>query len=99
MSIKKVAFDELLKEVDPATVSSVRAMAKKTAATGLVLFRNMDFNSSNFGCQSLVAIGPTCTYKVIEECEGKHLNDLPSQRQYPDMWCPVQSEVQDGKGV
>lgn len=89
MSIKRVAFKEMLKELEPEVVIGVKSMAEKTAATGLVLFRNMDMSSSNFGCSSIVAIGPTCTYKTVEDCEGTYLNDMPSQRQYPELYCEV----------
>jgi hypothetical protein len=30
-----------------------------------------------------MAVGPDNTYKNLEEIDGKHLNDLPSLRQYP----------------
>ena len=89
VSIKRVAFEEFAKELAPEAVDGVKSMVVKTAASGLVLFRNNNFDSSGFGCSSVVAIGPTCTYKTVEDCEGAHLHDLPSQRQYPELYCEV----------
>jgi len=34
-------------------------------------------------------VGPNCTYKTSADTDGKWLNDLPSQRQYPTMVAEV----------
>ena len=56
---------------------------EKVGATHLVVFQNITMDSSQFGAETVVAIGPTMTYKTLAEIEGRHLHDLPSQRQYP----------------
>ena len=73
----KEALDQLAKNV------------KATEATHLVLFRNQDMWASQMGATSLLCVGPNCTYKTPEGCEGHHLHDLPSQRQYPQAFCKV----------
>jgi hypothetical protein len=94
--MRKVSFDVLMKEVHPDVVEDIRAMIKENSASCLVLFRNMDRGSSSFGNSSVVAVGPTCTYKTIEDCDGKymcdgkHLRNSSNHKQYPEMWCPVQ---------
>ena len=66
--------------------SSVRARIEELAAdpetTGLVVFENQQMDSSHFGDRSVMCVGPNRTYKTVEECEGRWLNDLPSQRKY-----------------
>jgi hypothetical protein len=53
------------------------------SATHAVLFVNQAFDNSQFGAWHVMAVGPDNTYKNLEEIDGKHLNDLPSLRQYP----------------
>lgn len=67
-------------------VALQEALKRKPDAVGLVLFENKTFDSSSHGAMTAMLIGPTNTYKSAEECEGKHLNDAPSQRQYPVAW-------------
>lgn len=55
-------------------------------AQALVCFTNMDFWASAFGRQTVMVVGPSCTYKTVQEVEGQHLHDQPSQRQYPTHW-------------
>ena len=64
------------------------ALQRKPDAIGLVLFENKMFDSSSRGAMTAMVIGPTNTYKSAEDCEGKYLNDMPSQRQYPVAWVP-----------
>jgi hypothetical protein len=52
-------------------------------AEAVVCFENLAFDSSNFGARSALVVGPSNTFKSIGECDGKWINDLPSQRQYP----------------
>lgn len=64
-------------------------------ATFAVLFQNLDFNSSQFGQFTVVLGGNGFTLQTLEQAEGTHLNDLPSQRQYAtayvDLVAPVAS--------
>lgn len=73
-----------------ASVPKVREWVKTPGVAGVVLFRNQDMWASGRGKSSCVVVGPDKTYKTVEECEGKWLNDLPSQRQYAE--CFVRAE-------
>lgn len=69
---------------DQAGTKIVKHFADKFPdATNAVLFVNLDFSSSQFGAWTVMAVGPNQTCKTVEEIAGRHLNDLPSQRQYP----------------
>ena len=57
--------------------------AQKPGTVALVAFENQAFDSSAFGARSALRVGDGCTYASVETTEGKWLNDLPSQRQYP----------------
>lgn len=50
---------------------------------GFVVFECVQMDSSHFGERTAVVFGPHRTLKRPEDAEGKWLNDLPSQRQYP----------------
>jgi len=69
-------------------VAFEEALQRKTDATGLVLFENLQMDSSSYGRMTAMLIGPTNTYKSVEDCEGKFLGELPSHRQYPVAWVP-----------
>jgi len=73
--------------VEPSVRENIEASIAKNKATHLVLFENQDFCSSQFGAKSVVCVGPECTYKTPQDCEGKWLHDLPSQRQYATTFC------------
>ena len=87
--IKSLTFDELLKDFSPEGRGEVLAAIERTGATAVVLFENIDFCSSQFGRQTALCVGPTCTFKAVDEVEGHHLNDLPSQRMYPQAFAHV----------
>jgi len=87
MSIKIITFDEVLKMFDESVHDRIRYHWDKPGTVGLVVFENMVFDSSAFGARSCLPVGEPWTYKTIKECEGKWLNDLPSQRQYPTHAC------------
>lgn len=85
--IKKVSKQEFLEEAQPTKFEALeRALSLYPDALGIVLFRNMMMDSSSLGESSCVIVGPSNTFKSVEDCEGKWLKDLPSQRQYPQVW-------------
>ena len=65
-----------------ASIKKVRGWLVDPDTVGVVLFRNEDMWALHCGASSNMRVGTTCTYKTIEECENRHINDLPSQRQY-----------------
>jgi hypothetical protein len=64
------------------SIPKVREWLKGPENVGVVLFLNQDLCSSQMGKSSCMVVGENRTFKTIEECDGKWLNDLPSQRQY-----------------
>lgn len=66
------------------SVHRVREWMKTPGVAGVVLFKNLDMWSLNCGQSSCVVVGEDKTYKTVEECEGKWLNDLSSRRQYAE---------------
>jgi hypothetical protein len=70
-------------------VSVSSRLPRRPETTHLVYFENTVLDSSHLGESSVLAIGPRHTYQSLTDVEGKWLNDLPSQRQYPQFWCDV----------
>lgn len=87
--MKRISFEALLSEFDESVRPVIPARAQKLGATHVVVFENLDFCSSQLGKKTAVMVGPSCTYTSPEMCEGKWLNDLPSQRQYPTAYAEV----------
>lgn len=89
MTIPKLSKKEFLERGNFAAEEAfVAALKRKSDATGIVLFENLMMDSSSRGAMTAMLVGPTNTYKSAEDCEGKYLNDMPSQRQYPVAWVP-----------
>jgi DNA polymerase III epsilon subunit-like protein len=80
--MKEITFDELLEEFDESVHEAICRSIGKNDATHIVVAENVQLDSSLLGARTAMAVGPTCTDKTVEECEGRWLNDLPSQRQY-----------------
>lgn len=81
--MKRITFTEFLTHFDESLHNKLKDQASQLDILGHVAFRNDDFCSSNFGHITACCYGPTCTYKTIKDFEGKHIHDLPSQREYP----------------
>lgn len=88
--MKQLTAKEFLSLFDPSVHDQIKAAAKRYPnATAVVCFENLDMCSSELGHRSALVVGPDNTFTSVEDCRGKHLNDLPSQRQYPVSWCPT----------
>ena len=83
--LTKEEAEALVKEFDSDLQPRVRELHLRG---DVVFFRNEMLDSSQRGLLSAMVVGPTCTYKTVQECEGNHLNDLPSQRQYAFAYWP-----------
>ena len=81
--IKRVDLDTFLAEYDPSVHGKIKRLLRERAVSAVVDFVNVCLDSSQLGARTAVIVGPGCTYKSVEDCEGKWLNDLPSRRQYP----------------
>ena len=80
--MKEITMKELLEMFDPSVQPRIIGVVARSQATHVVVAENQQMDSSQFGLRTAMVVGPTCTYKTPEECEGKWLHDLPSQRQY-----------------
>lgn len=74
-------------EKSPEVPENIRKRIEELLARpdvdGLCVFRVIAMDSSQFGRTSVMPFGPGCaTFKKEEDAYEKHLNDLPSQRQY-----------------
>ena len=87
MALSRISLGQLLALMDESVQGRVVTLARNPGTTQLVFFENQVLDSSHLGESSIVAIGPSCTYKTLTEVEGKWLHDLPSQRQHPMFWC------------
>ncbi len=87
--LKQLTAEEFLKQLDPSIHQAVKQVAIQSEATAVVYFENRQLDSSARGRGTALVVGPTCKYKTPEATEGNWLNDLPSQRQYPQNWCPA----------
>lgn len=92
--MRQLTAQTLLDQFDEEVHDKIREAIKSTQATHIVLFENLDMSSSSLGKRTALCVGPSCTFKSPEDCEGKHLNDLPSQRQYPTGYADAK-EVHD----
>jgi hypothetical protein len=79
--MKELTFPDFLKL--ESIHERIRSAALHCNATHVVCFENQQLDSFACGARTSVMVGPTCTYQSVEQCEGKWLHDLPSQRQYP----------------
>ena len=83
----ELTWPEFRDKFDDSVHEKLAELLAKHSTDALVLFENHDMSSSSFGDRSAIAVGPDLTYKSIEDCRGRHLNDLPSQRQYSVAYC------------
>ena len=85
----EVTSDELLKAFadNVEFQKQVEKMGKDQGAVIMVLFENLQMDSSKFGEKQILFIGgPTNTYKTLEDIRGQRLGDVPSRFQYPTKW-------------
>lgn len=94
MNLKEVHIEEILKEFDEEDIEYLRQMVRDHNATHIVLAENNNMSSSALGQKTAMVVGGTSSYS-LEECEGKWLNDLPSQRQYFTKYAPTQGWIED----
>ena len=75
--------NEFLAMFDESVHDIVVAKIREFGATAIVCFENQQMDSTQFGARTAMPVGPRNSFKNVEDVKGKHLNDLPSQRQYP----------------
>ncbi len=87
MTLFQISLRQMLALMDESVRNRVVALARQPGTTHLVFFENQMLDSSACGQSTVLAIGPSGTYKTLADVQGKWLHDLPSQRQYPQYWC------------
>ena len=98
--MNQMSTQEFMKKYDESVWPAIVKAARATKAEYLVNFECVDMWSSHLGERTCLCVGPSCTYKTVEECEGGHLGDLPSERKYPREYCSVEELERDiAKGV
>ena len=91
--MKLIEWDELLGMMHSDVHGAIRSAVERFKATHVVLAENQDMCSSHHGERTVLCVGPENTYKHPEECLGKWLGDLPSQRQYFTHYAVVPESV------
>lgn len=81
--------DQVKRDRDTARMNLVALAVRFPKAEAVVLFENVQMDSSSFGERKMVVVGPGCSIESVAACEDKWLNDLPSQRLYPQGCLPV----------
>ena len=87
--MKYILFHTMLSHFDESLHKSIKNLASKDGVVNLVEFINQNFSSSEFGRNTVMAIGPGFSYETLNDVKGKFLNDLPSQRQYPQFYTNI----------
>lgn len=91
--MKQVTAEEFLKLFNKEVYNQIAESLANFQSDNVVCFENHDFSSSRFGDRSALGVGKNNTYKNIKECEGRWLNDLPSQRQYPTCYADAKEVI------
>jgi hypothetical protein len=87
--LDKVPMKDLLEKFDLKTQSVIEERMKKLEASHVVCFENLQMDSSAFGARTALMVGPTCTYKTVDEIREHRMGELPSVFQYPTCYAEV----------
>ncbi len=87
--LEKVSMKELLEKFGLEIRPVIEERAQKLGASHVVCFENLQMDSSAFGAMTALMIGPTCTYKTLDEVRERRLGELPSVFQYPTCYAEV----------
>lgn len=110
--LKQVSAEEFLNQgIEGSRVKDVIPQVREVLisrypdAVGVAFFQNMDMCSSQCGDWQVLPVGPSNTFKTVEDLtfpDGKQphwLKDLPSQRQYAQCWCPAAELLEATKAL
>lgn len=92
--MQESTIEEILMNFDEEEIEYLKQTVKDHNATHIVLAENNNMSSSAFGQKTVMVVGGTSSYR-LEECEGKWLNDLPSQRQYFTKYASTDGWIED----
>ncbi len=82
-ALREVSKEEFWKLFDASVHASLDAQWRREDVSHLVCFTCGDMWSSLCGHRTALAIGPSCTYKTMDESRENRLGDVPSRFQYP----------------
>ncbi len=82
----KVSFDYLLSLFDLNVHARIHKLAASPDTTALVVFECQQFDSSNIGKRTVMAIGPERTCSTVEQALTERLGSVPSNFQYPTVF-------------
>lgn len=83
---KAATLEEFLALFDADLHSVIAGLLAREDVAGIVCYECLMFGSSNLGHRTAVIYGPACTSPNLEFSLAKHLNDLPSRREYPTVY-------------
>ena len=87
---KPITFEKLI-EMFPVSVRlKLRRHAHREGVTHLVVFENLQRDSSEFGKRAALNVGPGCTYTLDSILtQSARFGAVPSRFQYPVAYAPV----------
>ncbi len=87
--LEKVTLQELLERFEAEIRMVIVERIATLGASHVVCFENLQMDSSAFGARTALMVGPTCTYKTVDEIRERRLGELPSVFQYPTCYAEV----------
>ena len=90
--MKEITWKELLSLFDPIVHDALTNPPASIGATHMVVFENLQLDSSHIGERTGVFVGTNCDFKTLAQVNGRWLKDLPSQRQYPVAFAAIPSQ-------
>lgn len=97
-TLRQISMDELMAMFDPSVHQGIQQAVSKFRPTHVVVFENLQMDSSEFGQRTALTIGgPENTYKTLDEVREGRLGDVPSRFQYPTHYAVAEGAKQDGQ--
>ncbi len=94
--IKKMRALEFFGAFDEDAYGALRERAKVPNTDYLVLFRNLMFDSSQFGATAAAPVGAAWSMKNLEEISRVQLGDTPSTFKYPVGYIAADELLEEG---
>ena len=81
--LKRITLEDLFGLFDPEIHKQIQTLHDKPNALGLVVYENLQMDSSQFGARAVLVVGPGFSTPSIEIASKNRLGDVPSRFQYP----------------
>jgi hypothetical protein len=87
----ELSWEGLLRQLTPALRKWSKKMAEQDGVEALVVFQNLQPASRFFNTQTLLAVGPGCENKTVDQVEGRGMyTDRPKEMwQFPVIYLYV----------